>query len=164
MKITKKFHEHLNNINDVRKKSILIIGTVVLSILNSHATALTADLNTITISANITNENVLKAYDWKVETNKRSYSGTSFSVEDAKRMIALTSSGDIVRASKIESYFVLKAEVKNNSKRNYFWEVETITGFAKGYASTEAYAHKMIQLVASGDAIVSKKIISQPQQ
>ncbi|MDD7888288.1 hypothetical protein [Flavivirga sp. 57AJ16] len=164
MKITKKFHEHLNNINDVSKKSILIIGTVVLSILNAHATTLISNLNTTTIGATITNENILKVYDWKVETDKGLYSGTSFSIEDAKQMILLTSSGDIVRAFKIESYFVLRTEAKNNSKRNYFWEVETVTGHAKGYASTEAYAHKMMQLVASGDAIVSKKIISQPQQ
>ncbi|WP_303318717.1 hypothetical protein Q4Q34_09355 [Flavivirga abyssicola] len=164
MKITKKFHEHLKNINDVSKKSFLIIGTVVLSILSSHATTLTSNLNTTTVSVDITNENLVKVYDWKVETNKSIYSGTSLSVEDAKRMIALTSSGEIVRASKIESYFVLKTEAKNNSKRNYFWEVETATGRAKGYSSTEAYAYRMIQLVASGDAIVSKKIISQPQQ
>ncbi|GAA3601395.1 hypothetical protein Q4Q39_12765 [Flavivirga amylovorans] len=146
------------------KKSILIIGTVVLSILNSHATSLTSNLNTTTVSVNITNENLVKIYDWKVETNKGVYSGTSHSVENAKRMIALSSSGEIVRASKIESYFVLKVEAKNNSKRNYFWEVETATGSAKGYSSTEAYAHKMMQLVASGDVIVSRKIISQPQQ
>ena len=164
MKNVKRFHEHLNIINDVSKKSILIIGTVVLSILNSHATTLTSDLNTTTISVDITKANLLKVYDWKVETNKGLYSGTSPSVEDAKRMIALISSGEIVREAKIESYFVLKTEAKNNSKRNYFWEVETATGHAKGYSSTEAYAHKMIQLVASGDAVVSKKIISQPQQ
>ncbi len=164
MKISKKFHEHLSTINDVSKKTILIIGTVVLSIVNSHATTLTSHANTSTISSSITNENLVKVYDWKVETNKGIYSGTSLSVEDAKRMIFLTSSGEIVNASKIESYFVLKTESKNNSKRNYFWEVETVTGFAKGYSSTEAYAHKMMQLVASGDAIVSKKIISQPQQ
>lgn len=107
MKITKTFHEHLNRINDLSKKSILIIGTVVLSILNSHATTLTSNLNTTTIGVDITNENLVKVYDWKVETN---------------------------------------------------------TGYAKGYSSTQAYAHKMMQLVASGDAIVSKKIISQPQQ
>ncbi|MDO5972497.1 hypothetical protein Q4Q35_22070 [Flavivirga aquimarina] len=146
------------------KKSILIIGTVVLSILNAHATTLTSALNPITISVDITNEHLLKVYDWKVETNIGVYSGIALSVEDAKRMILLTSSGEIIRASIIEGYFVLKTEAKNNSKRNYFWEVETVTGYAKGYSSTEAYAYKMMQLVASGDAIVSKKIISQPQQ
>ena len=55
-------------------------------------------------------------------------------------------------------------EANNNTKRNYFWEVETVSGKAKGYSSTEYYANKMIDLVASGDAIVSKIIISQPQQ
>ncbi len=146
------------------KKSILIIGTVVLSILNSHATVATLNLNAANVITNITSENLVKVFDWKVETNKGVYSGISLSIEDAKRMILLTSSGEIVSTSKIESYFVLKTEAKSNSKRNYFWEVETATGFAKGYSSTEAYARKMMLLVASGDAIVSKKIISQPQQ
>ncbi|NMH87491.1 hypothetical protein [Flavivirga algicola] len=164
MKISKQFHEYLSNLNNVSKKSFLIIGTVVLSILNVHATTSTSHLSTTAHSTNITNENLVKVYDWKVETDKGVYSGTSFSIEDAKRMIFLTSSGEIIRASKIESFFVLKIEAKNNSKRNYFWEVETATGFAKGYSSTEAYAYKMMQLVSSGDVIVSKKIISQPQQ
>ncbi|AUP78969.1 hypothetical protein [Flavivirga eckloniae] len=164
MKNAKQFHKHLININNVCKKSLLVIGTVVLSILNTHATTLVSNFNTTTIHADITNESLIKVYDWNVETNKGSYSGTSPSVEDAKRMILLTSSGEIVKASKIESYFVLKTEAKNNSKRNYFWEVKTVSGYAKGYSSSKTYAYKMMQLVASGDAIVSRKIISQPQQ
>ena len=92
------------------------------------------------------------------------YSGTSLSLENAKQMIALSSSGEMVTGTEITSYFVLKSDVNNNAKRNYFWEVETATGRAKGYASSQEYADRMIQLVASGDAVVSKIIISQPQQ
>ncbi|PKQ46829.1 hypothetical protein [Confluentibacter flavum] len=144
------------------KKSILIIATVAFSILNINATNENSTLNTSTEVVILTNENIAQVFDWKVETDKGVYSGTSLSLESAKEMIALASSGEIVLGTEIKSYLVLKSEI--NAKRNYFWEVETATGSAKGYASSEAYAHKMIALVASGDAIVSKIIISQPQQ
>jgi hypothetical protein len=144
------------------KKSILIIGTVALSIFNLNAANEKKTLNTSTEVVTITRERIAQVFDWKVETDKSTYSGTSLTLESANRMIALSSSGEIVKGTEITSYFVLKSEV--NAKRNYFWEVKTETGFAKGYASTEDYANKMIDLVASGDAIVSKIIISQPQQ
>ena len=162
MKITKKFHEHLNNFNAVSKKSILVIATVAFSILNINATNEKKTLNISTEVTTITRDHIAQVFDWKVETDKGMYSGTSLSLESAKEMIALSSSGEMVRGQEISSYLVLKSEV--NTQRNYFWEVETSTGSAKGYASSEAYANKMIQLVASGDAIVSKIIISQPQQ
>ncbi len=144
------------------KKSILIIATVAFSILNINATNEKTTLNTSTEVTTITRDNIAQVFDWKVETDKGMYSGTSLTLESAKEMIALSSSGEIVRGQEISSYLVLKSEV--NAQRNYFWEVETATGSAKGYASSEDYANKMIQLVASGDAIVSKIIISQPQQ
>lgn len=144
------------------KKSILIIATVAFSILNINATNETTALNTSTEVATLTRENIAQVFDWKVETDKGIYSGTSLTLESAKEMIALSSSGEIVLGTEIQSYLVLKSEV--NAQRNYFWEVETATGSAKGYASSENYANKMIQLVASGDAIISKIIISQPQQ
>ncbi len=146
------------------RKSILIIGTVVLSILNIHATNEKSTNTTSFEIVKITKENIVKIFDWKVETNKGTYAGTSANLEKAKQMIALSSSGEVIKSTKITSYYVLKTEAKNNAKRNYFWEVETATGTAKGYSSTEDYAHKMIQLVASGDAVISKTIISQPQQ
>ncbi|MBJ6366689.1 hypothetical protein [Snuella sedimenti] len=164
MKITKKFHEHLNNINDVSKKSILIIATVALSIINLNATNDKKPLTTSIEVAAITKDRIAQVFEWEVKTNKGTYSGTALSLQKAKHMIALSSSGEIVKDKKIASYFVLKNELNSTEKRNYFWEVETATGFAKGYASNEAYAKKMIQLVASGDVIVSKIIISQPQQ
>ena len=144
------------------KKSILIIATVAFSILNINATNETTALNTSTEVATLTRDNIAQVFDWKVETDKGIYSGTSLTLESAKEMIALSSSGEIVLGTEIQSYLVLKSEV--NAQRNYFWEVETATGSAKGYASSENYANKMIQLVASGDAIISKIIISQPQQ
>lgn len=144
------------------RKSILIIATVAFSILNINAANGKSTLNTSTEVVALTKENIAQVFDWKVETNKGIYSGTSLSFENAKEMIALSSSGEIVLGTEIQSYLVLKSEI--STKRNYFWEVETATGLAKGYASSEAYAHKMIALVASGDAVVSKIIISQPQQ
>lgn len=146
------------------KQSILIIATVALSIINVNATNEKNTLNTSTEVVTITRNNIAQVFDWKVETDKGVYSGTSLSLENAKQMIDLSSSGEIITGTEITSYFVLKSDVNNNAKRNYFWEVETATGRAKGYASSQEYADRMIQLVASGDAIVSKIIISQPQQ
>ncbi len=144
------------------KNSILIIGTAVLSIFNLHAANEKKPLNTLTEIVTITKENIAQVFEWNVETDKSTYSGTSLTLERAKQMIVLSSSGEIIRGTQITSYFVLKSEI--NTKRNYFWEVETASGFAKGYASSEDYAEKMIALVASGDAVISKIIISQPQQ
>src|SRR5690606_33348436 len=147
---------------EIMRKSILIIATVAFSILNINATNEKPILNTSAEVVTLKKENIAKVFDWKVETDKGLYSGTSLSLENAKRMIALASSGEMVLGTEIKSYLVLKSEVK--AKRNYFWEVETATGFAKGYASSKDYANKMIQLVASGDTVISKIIVSQPQQ
>jgi hypothetical protein len=146
------------------KKSILIIATVVFSILSVNATNEKMTLNTSSEVVEITKNAIAQIFEWKVETTKNIYSGTSLSLENAKKMMALSGSGEIITGTEITSYFVLKSEINNKDKRNYFWEVETATGFSKGYSSTEAYANKMIQLVASGDVIVSKIIVSQPQQ
>jgi hypothetical protein len=144
------------------KKSILIIATVALSMLNVNAANENKTLNASTEIATVSKDNIAQIFEWQVETTKGVYSGTSLSLESAKEMMKLSSSGEVVTGTQITSYFVLKSEM--NTNRNYFWEVETETGSAKGYASTEDYANKMIALVASGDAIVSKIIISQPQQ
>ncbi|PJB19116.1 MAG: hypothetical protein CO117_05965 [Flavobacteriaceae bacterium CG_4_9_14_3_um_filter_33_16] len=146
------------------KKSILIIATVALSIFNISATNKKMPSNTSIEVVTLTRNNIAQVFDWKVETDKGFYSGTSLSLESAKQMIALSSANEIIKGTEITSYFVMKSDINNNAKRNYFWEVETETSNAKGYASSEDYANKMIQLVASGDAIVSKIIISQPQQ
>ncbi|MEP3838349.1 MAG: hypothetical protein ABJM36_11915 [Algibacter sp.] len=146
------------------RKSILIIATVALSILNVNATNEKTTSNTSIEVVEITKSHIAQVFDWKVKTNKGTYAGTALSLESAKRMIALSSAGEIVKDKIITSFLMLKSEANQNAKRNYFWEVKTESGRAKGYSSSEAYAHKMIELVASGDAIVSKIIISQPQQ
>lgn len=146
------------------KKSILIIGTVVLSILNINATNKNKTLNSNIEAVEITRNAIAQVFEWRVETTKGRYSGTVLSLKQAKKMIKLSSSGEVVTSKEVTSYFVLKSEINSNTKRNYFWKVETKTGKAKGYASNQAYAQKMIELVASGDAVVSKIIISQPQQ
>ncbi|WP_345005119.1 hypothetical protein [Snuella lapsa] len=146
------------------RKSILIIATVALSIVNLNATNNKKPLAISIEATTITKSHIAQVFEWEVKTNKGTYSGTTLSLQKAKQMIALSSSGEIVKNKKITSYFILKNELNSTNKRNYFWEVKTATGFAKGYASNEAYAKKMIQLVASGDVIVSKIIISQPQQ
>ena len=144
------------------KKSILIIATVALSMLNVNAANENKTLNTSTEIATISKDNIAQVFEWHVETTQGSYSGTSLSLESAKEMMKLSSAGEVVTGTQITSYFVLKSDM--NANRNYFWEVETATGSAKGYASSEDYANKMIALVASGDVVVSKIIISQPQQ
>ena len=159
-----KIHKNQKStINLLSKKSILIIATVALSIANINATNKKMTFNTSTEGVTLTKNNIAQVFEWKVETDKGMYAGTSLSFENAKQMIALSSSGEIIKGTEITSYFVMKSDLNTNEKRNYFWEVETATGKAKGYASSEDYANKMIQLVASGDAIVSKIIISQPQ-
>ncbi|XCF06329.1 hypothetical protein ABI125_00355 [Tamlana crocina] len=145
------------------KTSILTIAIVAISFLNVNATNKNEPFNS-TETVEITRDAIAQVFEWKVETAKSTYSGTALSLKEAQNMMALSSAGEIVRGKEIKSYLVLKSELNNNAKRNYFWEVETKTGKAKGYASNKAYADKMIELVASGDAIVSKIIISQPQQ
>jgi hypothetical protein len=143
------------------KKSILILATVAFSILNTNATNKNDTLNAPIEVSTLTKENIVQVFDWKVETDKGIYSGTSLSLQKAKKMIAFSSTDEFILEIKIQSYLVLKSQTNN---RNYFWEVQTKAGYAKGYASSEDYANRMIALVASGEAIVSKIIISQAQQ
>ncbi|UKM65344.1 hypothetical protein GSB9_01909 [Flavobacteriaceae bacterium GSB9] len=145
------------------RHSILTIVIVAISILNANATNKIETPNSVE-AIEITRDAIAQVFEWEVETTKSTYSGTALSLKEAQNMMALSSSGEVVRSKEIKSYLVLKSELNSNTKRNYFWEVETKTGKAKGYASNKAYADKMIELVASGDAIVSKIIINQPQQ
>ena len=163
MKNLKQVIAKSNKLNNV-KKSILVIAAFILSLQNMNASNTKIPTKPSTEVNILTRDNIAQVFEWKVETNKGMYSGTSLSLESARDMMALSSKGEIILGTEITSYFITKHDLNSNSKRNYFWEVETATGSAKGYASSEAYAHKMIDLVASGDAIVSKIIISQPQQ
>ncbi|GAB1855349.1 hypothetical protein MHTCC0001_01820 [Flavobacteriaceae bacterium MHTCC 0001] len=144
------------------KNSILIIATALLCMFNLNANNNKMVINITNEIEKITSNNIVQVFEWTIETTENTYSGTALSLQEAKRMIGLSSTNEIIIGKTIESFFVLKSEI--NTKRNYFWEVETATGKAKGYSSSEAYAHQMIKLVASGDTLVSKIIISQPQQ
>lgn len=146
------------------KNSILIITTVVFTFLNVNATNETNIPNTYKETVAITKDNIVKIYDWSVKTNKGVYSGTSLNLAHANYMITLVSKGEIIIEKKVESFFMLDYEAKNNKKRVYFWEVTSNKGYAKGYSSSEKHADKMIQLVASGDIITKKIIFSQPRQ
>ena len=161
-----EFKTKINNNKhlELMKNSILIIGTAVLSILNMNATNEKINTNIITEITATTNNSIAQVFDWEVKTNKGLYAGTTLSLESARRMILFSSRGEVVQNKKITSFLMLESDLNNNANRNYFWEVKTTSGTAKGYASSEAYAHKMINLVASGDVIVEKIIMSQPQQ
>ncbi len=145
------------------KNSILIIAITALSVFNinafNNAPYLISNENDV-----IHKHEIIKIFEWKVETNKNVYTGTSLSLEKAQQMITLTSKGEVIKGSEITSFFALKRDLESNAERNYFWEVETKTGRARGCSSSLEYARQMIKLVASGDAIVSNMIFSQAQQ
>ncbi|WP_417212730.1 hypothetical protein [Bizionia sp.] len=142
------------------KNSILIIALAAFSILQVNATDKKPLLNLETAIATATLKKIVQVYDWNVTTTKNSYSGTSPNLEHANKMIGLVSSGEVVLNKKIESYYMFQNQANNNNNRLYFWEVTSSKGYARGFSSTEADAYNMIKLVASGDIITSKVIIS----
>lgn len=144
------------------KKSILIIATVALSMLNVNATMKTKHLTLqlkLQLFQKITSPKFLSG---KLKPQKGRLSSVLHYHLSAKEMMKLSSSGEVVTGTQITSYFRIKK--RNEHQQKLLREVEIRNWSAKGYASTEDYANKMIALVASGDAIVSKIIISQPQQ
>ena len=140
------------------KKSILTLAIVALSFSNINATEVTTTSNTIEATSTLTRDQIKEVYDWNVRTTQGNYSGTANSLEEAKRMIELSSVGEIVLDRKIESFFQVKETVSSNRVRLYFWEVTTNTGTAKGFSSSESQAKRMIELVSTGD-ILNYKII-----
>ena len=140
------------------KKSILTLAIVALSFSNINATEVITTSNTIEATSTLTRDQIKEVYDWNVRTNQGNYSGTANSLEEAKRMIELSSVGEIVLDRKIESFFQVKETVSSNKVRLYFWEVTTNSGTAKGFSSSESQAKRMIELVSTGD-ILSYKII-----
>ncbi len=146
------------------KNSILTLAITVLSILSVQAINNPAYSILDETNATLFKGDIVKIFDWKVETNKGKYAGTSLSLKEAQHMISLTSKDEIIKSTELTSYYVLKSDLASNAKRNYFWEVKTNTGRASGYASSLEYARQMIKLVASGDVIVSNMVFSQPQQ
>ena len=141
------------------KKSILIIATVVLGFINANATNLKTNLNTTTVSVDITKDEIIEVFDWSVKTTTGDFSGTASTLFDAKKRANIVGQGAIVLEQKITSYFVLKSELNVKSSRIYFWEVKSEKGYAKGFSSDEFSAKKMIALVAKGD-VISYRIIA----
>ena len=139
------------------KKSILTLAIVALTFSNINATEVTSTSNSTEVST-LTMNDLTEVYDWSVKTNQGTYSGTSNSLEEAQKMINLVSVGEIILDKKIESFFQVIAEKNDNKMRLYFWEVETSTGKAKGFSSSESQAKRMIDLVSTG-AVLSFKII-----
>lgn len=140
------------------KTTILTLAIVALSFSNSNAKEVTSTSNTIETTSTLTRDQITEVYDWNVRTNQGNYSGTANSLEEAKRMIELSSVGEIVLDRKIESFFQVKETVSSNTVRLYFWEVTTNSGTAKGFSSSESQAKRMIELVSTGD-ILNYKII-----
>ncbi|MCX7551598.1 hypothetical protein [Xanthomarina sp. F2636L] len=142
------------------RHSLIIIAVVALSIMQVNATDKKVIVNTSNEVVTIAKEHLVQIFDWTVTTNKNSYSGTSPDLIHANRMISLVSSGEVVLEKKIESFYMLNYEAEDNNNRLYFWEVESSFGYAKGFSSSEDDANKMIKLVAKGEIITSKVIIS----
>lgn len=141
------------------KKSILIIATVVLSILNVNATTnLKEKEKKTTISGKFAMEYVIKVYDWELEIENGKFSGTALTQEGVERIVEILSKGEIVRHKKVISYYVLQNEYQTENARNFYWEVKSKNSYAEGFASTKNSAQKMIKLVA-GDEIITFKII-----
>ena len=141
------------------KKLTLTLAIVALSFSNLNATEVTSTSNSTeltTLSKNDLNE----VYDWSVTTNQGNYSGTSSSIEEAQKMIALVSAGEIILSKKVESYYQIKSDVVSNTTRLYFWEATTNSGTAKGFSSSESQAKRMIELVSTGDVLSYKIILS----
>jgi len=142
------------------KKSILIIATVVLSIFNVNATNLKEKENKTTISGKFAMEHIIKVYDWELEIENGKFSGTALSKEEAQKMLSILSQGEIVKHKKVTSYYVMQNESKSGNVRDFYWEVKSKSGYAKGFASSEDNAKLMIQLVTTGEVITSKIIKS----
>lgn len=140
------------------KTTILTLAIVTLSFSNINATEVTSTSNTIETTSTLTRDQITEVYDWNVRTNQGNYSGTANSLEEAKRMIELSSVGEIVLDRKIESFFQVKETVSSNTVRLYFWEVTTNSGTAKGFSNSESQAKRMIELVSTG-AILNYRII-----
>lgn len=147
-----------NNVNLLGKKSIVTLAIVALTFLNTNATEVTPTSNTISTTTSLSREQITEVYDWQVITNQSTYSGTSLSLGEAQKMIALVSAGEIILSKKVESFYQIKNEIADNKLRIYFWEVTTNSGSAKGFSSSESQAKRMIELVSTGD-ILSYKII-----
>ncbi|WP_179349114.1 hypothetical protein [Winogradskyella pacifica] len=141
------------------KLTILFFATVVLGFSTLNATT-KSTIATNETSLEITTDNIIKVYDWIVITKSGKSEGTSLNLEDAKRMITLFSSGEIILKKQIKSFKVLKSEANDTSKRLYLWIVESRHSKSQGFASSKSAAARMITLASKGDIITYKVIAS----
>ncbi len=140
------------------KKIVLIIVTVVLGLVNLNATNLLNEKPVLNLE--FASNKVIKIYDWKLELENGTFSGTSLSMEDAQKALALISKGEFVLQKQITSYYVLQSDTYTANYRTYYWEVKSENGYAKGFASSKEKAKKLIGLVAKGDVLTYKIIES----
>lgn len=159
MNFSKKNQNHvIKSKSNVSKKSILIIATLVLGLINLNATNLITNPNSTT-TIKLTKNELITVYDWTVVTTNGTFSGTATTLFEAKKRSNLVGQNEVVLERKITHCVVLKSDLLKTERRVYFWEVKSEKGHAKGYATSEAYAKQMIRLVAEGD-IISHKIIA----
>lgn len=142
------------------KKSILIIATTLVSFLPVNAKNDISKAPSLNNGFEIIADHLVQIYEWTVQTDQAYYSGTSTSSAHAIKMIALTSTGEVLLEKKVESFYLLKEDLNLNSKRVYLWEVVSTNGHAQGFSTSENTAQKMIALVANGEIITSKIIKS----
>ncbi|WP_397363757.1 hypothetical protein [Olleya sp. R77988] len=142
------------------RKSILIIATVVLGLINANATNLKTTINSVT-PVEITKDELVEVYDWTVVTTKGEFSGTAPTLFEAKKRSNLVGQNEVVIEQKITNYFVLKSQMLKKDNRIFFWEVKSEKGYAKGFSNSEFSAKQMINLVAKGDIISYKIIINE---
>jgi hypothetical protein len=140
------------------KKSILTLAIIALSFTTSNAKPVAKTAIATESNVTLTKDQIVEVYNWSVKTNQGNYSGTTSSLAEAQKTIALSTVNEIIVDKKIESYYQPKSEIASNKTRLYFWEATTNYGKAKGFSNSESQAKKMIQLVSKGD-VLNYKII-----
>lgn len=141
------------------KKSILTLAIFALSFTSSIAKETTTNLNRFETTPIVSRDQITEVYNWSVKTAQRNYSGTVNSLEEANKMIALVTMGEVVLDKKVESFYQVINQEKPNSKL-YFWEAQTTSGHAKGFSNSKEQAIKMIELISKGDVLGYKIIQS----
>ncbi|MGA9638764.1 hypothetical protein [Flavobacterium sp.] len=140
------------------KKLILTLAIFTFSFTNGIAKETTTNTNTFKTTPTLSRDQIVEIYDWKVKTVEGNYSGTANSLTEANKMIALVSVSEIVLDKKVERFYQVKNEANANNNRLYFWEAQTISGYAKGFSNSESQAKKMIDLIGKADVLHYKII------
>ncbi len=86
------------------KKSFLIIATVVLTIFNLNATT---SVKHKLLTDSKPKYTAVKVYDWKIQLENGTFSGTFLSKEMAEKTLDLLSKNEFVIQKQIVSYYVL---------------------------------------------------------